>query len=253
MPAPAVRMRTRKERRRKNQYRPPACRVQGAGLPHTGDMEAPPDLPTRDLFAGDAPHLLPVPDAEIRYWPRLPLPQSPETLLRALIDDTPWRAEEIVILGRRHLQPRLTAWYGDPGSRYRYSGLELEPLPWTGTLRDIRQAVETVAGTSFNSVLLNYYRDHRDAMGLHSDDEPELGPEPAIASLSLGEMRTLTLRHRRRRELAPIRLPLESGSLLLMTGKTQRNWKHGVARERRPCGPRVNLTFRRILRDRGPK
>ena len=101
--------------------------------------------------------------------------------------------------------------------------------------------------TDFNSVLLNYYRDHRDSMGMHSDDEPELGERPILASLSLGEERTFILKHKRDKALKPVRLKLASGSLLLMKGDTQRYWKHGIDKETRPCGPRVNLTFRRIL------
>src|SRR5690606_28336171 len=99
----------------------------------------------------------------------------------------------------------------------------------------------------FNSVLLNYYRDHDDRMGLHSDDEPELGKNPTIGSLSLGAERTFLLRHKKRRDLRPVRIRLASGSLLVMRGETQHRWKHGVETERRPCGPRVNLTFRRIV------
>jgi alkylated DNA repair dioxygenase AlkB len=102
-------------------------------------------------------------------------------------------------------------------------------------------------------VLLNYYRDHRDSMGMHSDDEPELGPRPAIASVSLGHQRTFILKHRTRKELERVTLPLESGSLLLMKGDTQRHWKHGIDKERRPCGPRINLTFRQILRKTGDR
>ena len=96
-------------------------------------------------------------------------------------------------------------------------------------------------------MLLNYYRDQRDSMGMHSDDEPELGSNPTIASVSLGEQRTLVLKHKFRKELKPVHLPLDSGSLLLMKGATQHHWKHGINKESRPCGPRVNLTFRRIV------
>lgn len=187
-----------------------------------------------------------IPDADVWCRPRLELHAWPEEVMRQLIAETPWRSEEITVFGRRHRQPRLTAWYGDAEARYRYSGLDLAPLPWTELLARIRRAVEDAAGCPFNSVLLNFYRDHRDAMGMHSDDEPELGSEPVIASLSLGATRTLTLKHRRRKDLAPIRLALESGTLLVMRGATQRHWKHGIARQSRPCGPRVNLTFRRI-------
>src|SRR4029453_18711713 len=100
--------------------------------------------------------------------------------------------------------------------------------------------------TNFNSVLVNYYRDHHDSMGLHSDDEPELGRWPIIASLSLGEERTFILRHKTRRDLKDFRLRLASGSLVLMKGGTQHCWKHGIEKEKRSCGPRINLTFRRI-------
>ena len=111
---------------------------------------------------------------------------------------------------------------------------------------DIKKAIEKIATATFNSVLLNYYRDHRDSMGFHSDNEKELGVRPTIASLSLGEERTLLLKRNVDKSEKSIRLKLQSGSLLLMKGETQRNWKHGIAKERRPCGPRVNLTFRRI-------
>jgi alkylated DNA repair dioxygenase AlkB len=159
----------------------------------------------------------------------------------------------VVVWGKTYPQPRLTAWYGDEDARYEYSGLELAPLPWTARLLAIKASVERAAGTRFNSVLLNYYRNERDSMGMHSDDEPELGAEPVIASLSLGETRTLVFRHRLDRSRTPIRIDLGDGSLLLMRGATQRNWKHGIAKERRPCGARVNLTFRRIVRRPAPR
>lgn len=189
-----------------------------------------------------------MPDADVAYLDRLPLGQSDTLILRQLIAEVPWRSEEVVMWGRRMLQPRLTAWYGDPGARYAYSGLELDPLPWTPLLADLKRRVEAVAGATFNSVLLNYYRDHRDSVGFHSDNEPELGEWPVIASLSLGEERTFILKHKTSKQLEPVRLRLESGSLLLMRGETQRCWRHGVLKETRPCGARVNLTFRQIFR-----
>lgn len=202
---------------------------------------------TQDLFAHAAKlKAVPMPGAEIFYQASLPLPGSAESVLQDLIAHVPWRAEEIVVWGRRYAQPRLVAWFGDAAATYTYSGLRMEPLAWTDTLSAIRTEVEHAAQAKFNSVLLNYYRDQNDSMGLHSDDEPELGLKPVIASVSLGERRTFILRHKRRRDLKPVRLPLESGSLLLMQGDTQHNWKHGIHKESRPCGPRVNLTFRRI-------
>jgi len=202
-----------------------------------------------DLFRGHTTlERIPMQDAEIYYLRELPLAQTAEGLMTQLIDEVPWRAENIVVWGKTFLQPRLTAWYGDNGISYTYSGIRLEALPWTHTLIDIKNRVETLAGIDFNSVLLNYYRDHGDSMGLHSDDEPELGRRPVIASVSLGEERTFVLKHKTRRDLRSVRLKLASGSLLLMKGETQHYWKHGIEKETRPCGPRVNLNFRRICR-----
>ena len=186
-------------------------------------------------------------DAELYYWSDL-LPQTDrDAILHQLIKDTPWRQESVAVWNKTYLQPRLTAWYGDPDSYYTYSGISLAPIPWTDLLLEIKERVETVTSASFNSVLLNYYRDNRDSMGLHSDDERELGPKPIIASVSLGEERRLIMKHRSNTAAKPTRLRLTSGSLLLMKGDTQKYWKHGIAKETRRCGPRVNLTFRRIV------
>lgn len=110
----------------------------------------------------------------------------------------------------------------------------------------IRDFVQTISNERFNSVLLNYYRNQNDRMGFHSDDERELGPAPSIASVSLGATRTFVLKHKNRTDLKPIRIELPTGSLLLMRGTTQKNWKHGIDKQAKPCGPRVNLTFRFI-------
>lgn len=189
----------------------------------------------------------PVPDADLRLLASLPLGSPPEEILARLVEETPWRSEKIVMWGREYAQPRLLAWYGEEGASYSYSGTRYEPLSWTPLLSDLRARVEQAAGARFNSVLLNYYRNERDSMGMHSDDEPELGPEPVIASLSLGATRTLVLRHRTDRSVRNVRIPLPSGSLLVMRGPTQQHWQHGIAKLARPCGPRVNLTFRDIV------
>jgi alkylated DNA repair dioxygenase AlkB len=201
----------------------------------------------QDVFSAEGKlQFVPAPDADILYLSSMNLRSPPETLLRTLIDTVPWRAENIVLWGKKYPQPRLIAWYGDRAQTYTYSGIHLDPLPWTDLLSSIRKDVQNATGAQFNSVLLNYYRDQNDSMGFHSDDEAELGPHPTIASLSLGDQRTFILKHKTRKDLKTVKLPLQSGSLLLMQGDTQRNWKHGIAKERRPCGPRVNLTFRRI-------
>ncbi|MFC4308117.1 alpha-ketoglutarate-dependent dioxygenase AlkB family protein [Steroidobacter flavus] len=202
---------------------------------------------TQDLFASGGLDLLDIPDAEIYYAPRVDFGAAPDFVLKQLIEQIPWRSEVINLWGKEYQQPRLAAWFGDAGARYTYSGLSLEPLPWTDLLSTLRSRVEALSEASFNSVLLNYYRDHRDSMGMHSDDEPELGRNPTIASLSFGEQRTFVLKHKFKKDLKSVQLTLESGSLLLMKGATQHHWKHGINKLARPCGPRVNLTFRQIL------
>lgn len=185
---------------------------------------------------------IPVPDGELLWLEQLPLAQGNDAVLSRLIAETAWRAESITLWGKQHLQPRLTAWHGD--ARYSYSGLDLAPLPITPLLLEIKAAVESVSGHAFNSVLLNYYRDGRDSMGMHSDDEPELGLNPVIASVSFGAVRTFILRHRRTRQT--VKLDLTSGSMLLMRGTTQHFWLHGINKSAHVTGPRVNLTFRFI-------
>ncbi|MCH8083059.1 MAG: alpha-ketoglutarate-dependent dioxygenase AlkB, partial [Myxococcales bacterium] len=121
--------------------------------------------------------------------------------------------------------------------------------PWLPVILELKTRVEAACNAPFNSVLLNLYRDGADSMGWHSDDEPELGERPVIASLSLGATRRFRLRHRRRKELEAVAIELENGSLLIMEGDTQRFWKHQVSKSKRVAEPRVNLTFRNIWRE----
>lgn len=197
-----------------------------------------------DLFS-DSATLQPIPleDGDLAWLPQLSFRLSNAEVLARLIAETPWRSDTIVVYGKRYLQPRLTAWYGE--ASYTYSGLTLEPLPLTPLLEALRRAVEAVSGHRFNSVLLNYYRDGRDSMGMHSDDEPELGPEPVIASLSFGAARSFLLRHKTKK--LGRKIELSDGSLLLMRGCTQHNWLHGINKTEKIVGPRLNLTFRYII------
>lgn len=195
-----------------------------------------------DLFTSATLTPIPIRDGELAFLSQLPLPWPNAVVLARLIAETAWREESVIVYGKRHLQPRLSAWHGDKA--YRYSGLSLAPLPFTPLLDTLRQAAEAVTGREYNSVLLNYYRDGRDSMGMHSDDEAELGAEPAIASLSFGATRPFVLRHKITKET--LRLPLTDGSLLFMAGAMQANWMHGINKTARPVGPRVNLTFRNI-------
>ena len=189
------------------------------------------------------------PGADLLYLPHFLPRDEAERLLALLSGDTcvRWRQDHIQLYGRRVALPRLTAWYGEPGLRYVYSGIINETEPWDETLSGLARRAAEAAGTHFNAVLLNLYRDGRDAVSWHSDDEAELGHEPVIGSLSLGAERVFQLRHRDRRNgVAREELRLRNGSLLVMRGSTQRLWQHRLPREARPCGPRINLSFRRI-------
>jgi alkylated DNA repair dioxygenase AlkB len=196
-----------------------------------------------DLFS-DYAGLQPIPidGGELALLAQLPLPISNAEVFARLVQETAWRHETVVVYGKRHLQPRLTAWHGE--ASYTYSGLRLPPLPMTALLGQLRGAVEAATGHRYNSVLLNYYRDGADSMGMHSDDEPELGLAPAIASLSYGATRTFILRHKR--DKRTLKLELADGNLLLMAGGMQQNWLHGINKTARQTGPRLNLTFRYI-------
>ena len=199
------------------------------------------------MFRGKSPEkFLEMQDASVWFDPAFASIGESLKWQDQLGKETPWRQENIRMFGRMVPQPRLVAWYGDPGLSYTYSGLTLEPLPWTATLTEVRDRVEEACGTCFNSVLLNLYRTGADSMGWHSDDEPELGENPVIASVSLGEKRKFHFRHRFNPELPRIHLELTSGSLLLMQGTTQHYWHHQVPKTRRNVSPRINLTFRRI-------
>ena len=162
----------------------------------------------------------------------------------ALLEEVDWKQRSIRLMGREVLQPRLTAWYGD--AAYTYSGVTLTPVPWTPLLSELRDLVVAEVGECFNSVLCNMYRTGADSMGLHSDDEKELGPHPVIASLSLGAARVFVLRHRKKKA-PPVKIELTHGSLLVMRGTAQAFWKHEVPKDPSASGPRINLTFRRIL------
>lgn len=202
-----------------------------------------------DLFSSDLRFTnVPLDEADVSFLVRFPFPMSDEDIFKKLQRDTPWVHEKVLVWGKRHLQPRLTAWYGDPGKSYNYSGTVMYPMPWTNLLLSLKRELEQLVDEPFNSVLLNLYRNQDDRMGFHSDNEPSLGPDPTIASLSFGATRTLIFKHKRRKEFPTKSLKLSSGSLLLMKGCTQRNWNHGINKETAPCGPRVNLTFRNILK-----
>ena len=204
-----------------------------------------------DLFAqAPLPEPIPLVDADVTFLHGFYREPQSGLLMQALLREIAWRQETIRMWDKEYLQPRLSAWHGDAGARYTYSGTTFEPHPWTATLLRIREDIETFCGHHFNSVLCNLYRNEQDSVSWHSDDEPEFGEQPVIASLSLGETRVFKFRHKRRKEQKRIALELTDGSLLIMAGDTQKHWQHAVEKERDPRGPRINLTFRNIMRPR---
>lgn len=188
-------------------------------------------------------------DSLFRYLPDFLETDEADRMLAGLWRELEWSRPEIFMFGRRVRQPRLMAWYGDEGATYRFSGLELQPLRWHPTLQTLRRRLESVCGCPFNSVLANAYRDGRDSMGWHADDERELGPDPAIASVSLGAPRRFRLRPRQREngQRTSFGMMLEHGSLLLMKPGCQAAFQHALPRTRKPVGLRVNLTYRQII------
>lgn len=173
--------------------------------------------------------------------------EEADEALAALREELAWEQRAIVILGRAVLQPRLIAWAGDRG--YRYSGQTLEPRPFTPTAGRLLERVRARTGAPFNHVLANRYRDGMDSMGLHADNEPELGPDPLVAIVSFGATRRLVVRARRKSDRERHDLPLGHGTLLVMGGTCQRHYVHGVPREAGAPGERISLTFRTLLRD----
>ena len=173
-------------------------------------------------------------------------PAEADDTLAALRAELTWEQREIVLFGRSILQPRLVAWAGELG--YRYSGQTLEPRPFTATGARLLARVQAHVGVAFNHVLANRYRSGHDSMGLHADDEPELGPDPTVAIVSLGAVRLLAVRPRRKGDGGRHDLELGHGALLVMGGTFQRHYVHGVPRRPGAQGERISLTFRRLLR-----
>jgi alkylated DNA repair dioxygenase AlkB len=190
------------------------------------------------------PNLLPR-DGEVFYWPGFLQPSEADHFYQDLLTEVQWRQEPIRMFGKQVLQPRQTAWYGEED--YSYSGIVMRRRSWTARLDDIKNLVQVAVGLPLNGVLLNHYRNGQDSMGWHRDNEKELGPEPVIASVSLGESRRFLLRHRTEPSLKVEQI-LEHGSLLVMRGQSQEAWEHSIPKSAKVQHARLNLTFRRILR-----
>ncbi|WP_019670410.1 alpha-ketoglutarate-dependent dioxygenase AlkB family protein [Eudoraea adriatica] len=186
-----------------------------------------------------------LPDSDITYFSNFMENEEATACFEKLKSSVPWRQDEIRVYGKLYPQPRLTALYGNNDRSYTYSGIVMKPLPFSEILSDIRKRITSLTNVEFTSCLLNLYRDGKDSNGWHSDDEKELGKNPVIASVSLGQERYFHLRHKKLKDLKH-KILLEHGSLLLMSGQTQHYWQHQIPKTTRPIGERINLTFRVI-------
>jgi len=205
---------------------------------------------TYDLFSYSNPGRtncseIVIPDAEVFLYPTLLSYHEADQLFDTLKKNIIWEKQKIKLYGEVHDVPRLTAWYGDPNKSYIYSGIKLNTNPWNAVLLKIREKIEKISKIKFNSVLLNLYRSGSDSVSWHSDDEPELGRNPVIGSLSLGETRQFQMKHKFNRDLKQ-KILLQHGSFLLMRGKTQHHWLHQIPKRKNLKGERINLTFRVI-------
>lgn len=188
-------------------------------------------------------------NSELIFVPSAYSATEADDLFVHLQKEIPWQQDYFRQGGRSIAAPRLQAWLGDEGANYAYSGLSFTPHPWTPTLQSIREKAESIAQHAFNSVLVNLYRDEKDSVGWHSDNEKELGPVPVIASVSLGASRRFKLQHKRKKHLR-FEIHLQHGDILVMRGELQQHWQHQVPKETTPTPARINLTYRQILKSR---
>lgn len=201
--------------------------------------------PQQSLFNDPAAERLGLDGADVVIHRNYLETDEADRYFNVLRDEVGWKQEEALLFGKRQPIPRLTAWFGDSQGTYTYSGIKMTPTPWTEVLAEIRDRTGTVAETEFNSVLLNLYRDGQDSVGWHADDEPELGPEPTIGSVSLGATRRFHLRPKDG-SLETVSVELHHGDVLVMRGPMQHAWQHQLPKTQRIVGPRINLTFRTV-------
>ncbi len=185
-------------------------------------------------------------DASLRYYRKFYSLNEADSLFARLLKEVAWRQEYIKVYGVERPIPRLSAWYGDPGVSYSYSGIRGELAYWTPTLLSVKNRLEQVTAQTFNGVLVNQYRDGQDSVAWHSDDEVSLGPDPIVASVSFGQSRRFQLKHKSKAS-ERYQIELGHGSLLLMLSGVQQSWLHQVPKTRREVGPRINLTFRHVI------
>lgn len=184
-------------------------------------------------------------EGEVIFYPQFFSTQESDDYFTVLEQSIEWKQEPIKIFGRTLMQPRLTALYGDPDKAYSYSGIRMQPLEWTNALLKIKEKIETKSGVVFTTALLNYYRDGKDSMGWHRDNEKNLGINPVIGSVSFGSTRTFQFRKYSDKNVIRS-VELTHGSFLLMKGATQHFWEHQLPKTNKQAKARINITFRVI-------
>ena len=197
-----------------------------------------------NLFNEEPIHLN-LPDAEFIYYPNFFSKEKADIFFETLLEETPWQHDEITIFGKKILQPRLTSLYGNEGKSYGYSNIVMHPHAFNNTLTFIKDEIENIINEHFTTVLLNLYRNEKDINGWHADNEKELGRDPVIASLSLGEERVFQIKHNTNKEVKRS-IILQHGSLLVMKNGAQIHYKHQIPKASKSKKPRINLTFRNI-------
>jgi len=197
------------------------------------------------LIPLETTNLLPF-QGEVYFYPDFFSLEEADLYFKLLQEELVWQQEPIWMFGKQVLQPRLTALYGDPKVSYGYSGISMQSLPFTKELEKIKQRLQDYTQHEFTHVLCNYYRDGQDSMGWHRDNEPVLGQNPKIASLTFGASRSFQMRPYTEKE-PKLNIELSHGSLLLMQGESQHHWEHQLPKTKKIIQPRINLTFRRLL------
>lgn len=186
-----------------------------------------------------------LPDGELTYYPTFLSKQKADYLFAQLLEEIPWQADQITVFGKSYDQPRLTSLHAINSTPYSYSNVTMYPHPMTPELTELLNAIKEVKNHPYNAVLLNLYRNGKDSNGWHADNETELGTNPIIASISLGEERFFHLKHRKYKEQR-MKIKLKHGSLLIMGGAMQHHWLHQIPKTAKPINQRINLTFRAI-------
>ncbi|MEO5889871.1 MAG: alpha-ketoglutarate-dependent dioxygenase AlkB [Ferruginibacter sp.] len=199
----------------------------------------------QQFLFNDVENILPSKGEAILY-PQFFSGTESDHYFNCLKEEITWKQEPIKMFGKEIMQPRLTAWYGDIDKKYSYSGITMQPRPWNDSLLYIKKRIEESAGVNFTSALLNFYRDEKDSMGWHRDNEKELGINPVIGSVSFGASRTFQFRNHQEKNIVRT-VELTHGSFLLMRGETQHHWEHRLPKINRTAGARMNITFRVII------